>query len=175
MTANLSEDVFREISYGLYIVTSMDGDKGNGQIVNTVLQVTSEPPKFAVIVNRKNLTHDYILRSGVFGVSVLSEETPMTFIGLFGFKSGRDVDKLANANHIRGVTGCPLVTEHALGVLECNVANYLGVGTHTIFVGEVVNSQTVGIGKPLTYEYYHSHLKGKTAKNAPTYIADKKK
>ncbi len=175
MTETVSQDVFREISYGLYVVTSKDGDKGNGQIVNTVLQVTAEPPKFAVIVNRKNLTHDYILRSGVFGVSVLSEETPMTFIGLFGFKSGRDVDKLEKANHIIGVTGCPLVTEYALGVLECNVVNYLGVGTHTIFVGEVVHSQTLGAGKPLTYEYYHSHLKGKTAKNAPTYIAEKKK
>ncbi len=174
MSVNLSYDVFREISYGLYIVTSRDGEKGNGQIVNTVLQVTSEPPKFAVIVNRKNLTHDYILRSGVFGVSVLSVDTPMTFIGLFGFKSGRDVDKLSKTTYIEGITGCPLVTEHALGVLECTVANYLGVGTHTIFVGEVVQSQTVGTGKPLTYEYYHSHLKGKTAANAPTYQADKK-
>lgn len=174
MDGNLSQDVFREISYGLYVLTSKDGDKGNGQIVNTVLQVTSEPPKFAVIVNRLNLTHDYILRSGVFGVSVLSEDTPMTFIGLFGFKSGRDVDKLAKTTYIKGITGCPLVTQHALGVLECNMVSYLGVGTHTIFVGEVVHSQTLGSGRPLTYEYYHSHLKGKTAKNAPTYIAEKK-
>ncbi len=174
MTGNLSQDVFREISYGLYVVTSMDGSRGNGQIVNTVLQVTSEPPKFAVIVNRKNLTHEYIVRSGVFGVSVLSEDTPMNFIGLFGFKSGRDIDKLANAKHFTGITGCPLVTEHSLGILECNVVNFLGVGTHTIFVGEVVHSQTLGSGRPLTYEYYHSHLKGKTAKNAPTFIADMK-
>ncbi|MGD9817719.1 MAG: flavin reductase family protein [Desulfomonilaceae bacterium] len=174
MSGTLSHEVFREISYGLYVVTSKDGEKGNGQIVNTVLQVTSDPPKFAVIVNRKNLTHDYILQSGVFGVSVLSQDAPMTFIGLFGFKSGRDVDKLAKTSFIKGITGCPLVTEHALGILECNVVNFLGVGTHTIFVGEVVQSQVLGSGRPLTYEYYHSHLKGKTAQNAPTYIADKK-
>lgn len=173
MSVVLSHDVFREISYGLYVVTSKDGEKGNGQIVNTVLQVTSEPPKFAVIVNRKNLTHDYILKSGVFGVSVLSEDAPMIFIGLFGFKSGRDIDKLANTTYIEGVTGCPLVTEHALGVLECNVVNYLGVGTHTIFVGEVIQSMALGSGRPMTYEYYHTHLKGKTAKNAPTFIAQK--
>lgn len=173
MSGKLSYDVFREISYGLYVVTSRDGEKGNGQIVNTVLQVTSEPPKFAVIVNRENLTHDYIMKSGVFGVSVLSEDTPMTFIGLFGFKSGRDVDKLGKTTYIQGITGCPLVTEHALGVLECNVVIYLGVGTHTIFVGEVVQSQALGNGRPLTYEYYHTNLKGKTARNAPTFIDGK--
>jgi len=97
----------------------------------------------------------------------------MIFIGLFGFKSGRDIDKLANTTYIEGVTGCPLVTEHALGILECNVVNYLGVGTHTIFVGEVIQSMALGSGRPMTYEYYHKHLKGKTAKNAPTFIAQK--
>jgi len=161
--------VFNEVSYGLYVVTSVFEGRMNGQVVNTVLQVTSDPPRFGVIINRKNMTHDIILQSGVFGVSILSQDAPMTFIGLFGFRSGRDIDKLSQAKWIEGKTGCPLVTECALGIMEAKLFKTMDVGTHTIFVGDIVDARAVGDGKPMTYEYYHVHLRGKTAKNAPTY------
>ena len=80
-------------SYGLYILTSKKGDRLNGQIVNTVFQVAAEPPTFAVSVNKQNLTHEYISESKVFVASILSTEAPMTLIGKWGFKSGRDTDK----------------------------------------------------------------------------------
>ena len=141
MISGLNRKVFTQISYGLYIVTSHLEGKLNGQIVNTVLQVTSEPPRVAVIINKNNLTHEFISKSKVFGASVLDASTPMTFIGLFGFKSGRTEDKLSKAQHILGSTGVPLVTEHALSVLESKVIDEIDVGTHTLFVGDAINAE----------------------------------
>jgi len=173
MISGLNRQVFTQISYGLYIVTSHLDVKLNGQIVNTVLQVTSEPPRVAVIINKNNLTHEFISKSRAFGASVLDTSTPMTFIGLFGFKSGRNEDKLAKAQHIMGSTGVPLVTEHALSILEARVINEIDVGTHTLFVGDAISAEVIRGGEPLTYSYYHTHLKGKSPKTAPTYNPDK--
>ncbi len=173
MISGLNLQVFTQISYGLYIVTSHLDGKFNGQIVNTVLQVTSEPPRVAVIINKNNLTYEFISKSRVFGASVLLTSTPMTFIGLFGFKSGRNEDKLSKAKYILGSTGAPLVTEHCLSVLEAKVIDEIDVGTHTLFVGDVVAAEILGEGEPLTYAYYHTHLKGKSPKTAPTYNPDK--
>lgn len=169
MSPELDRRVFRDLSYGLYIVSSRDGDRYNGQIVNTVIQVTSEPARVAVIINKQNLTHEFIVKSGMFGVSVLDETTPMTFIGLFGFKSGRDIDKFAKIGFKLGVTGCPLVTEHALSVLEARLIDQIDLGTHTIFIGDTVNSETLREGRPLTYRYYQEYLKGKAPPAAPTF------
>lgn len=141
----------------------------NGQIVNTVIQVTSDPARAAVIVNKQNLTHEFILKSGLFGVSVLDESAPMTFLGPFGFRSGRDVDKLSKVNYKIGITGCPLVLEHALSVLEAKVIDQIDLGTHTIFIGDTVNAEVLKEGRPLTYRYYQEFLKGKAPATAPTY------
>ncbi|MEJ2718970.1 MAG: flavin reductase family protein [Deltaproteobacteria bacterium] len=173
MLTGLNRQVFTQLSYGLYVVTSHLDEQLNGQIVNTVLQVTSEPPRVAVIINKNNFTHELISKSRVFGASVLDASTPMIFIGLFGFKSGRDVDKLAKAEFIRGSTGVPLVTEHTLSVLEARVIDEVDVGTHTLFVGEVIAAELLRSGEPLTYAYYHTHLKGKSPKSAPTYNPEK--
>ncbi len=173
MVSGLNRQVFTQISYGLYIVTSLREGKTNGQIVNTILQVTSEPPRVAVIINKNNLTHEFIAKSRIFGASVLDTATPMTFIGLFGFKSGKNEDKLSKVQFVQGSTGVPLVTEHALSVLEARVTDEIDVGTHTLFVGDVVTAEVLRSGEPLTYAYYHTHLKGRSPKNAPTYNPDK--
>jgi ferric-chelate reductase [NAD(P)H] len=170
MSPAVDRKAFRDLSYGLYVVTSRDEGRLNGQVVNTVIQVTSDPPRVAVIINKKNLTHDYILKSKVFGVTVLEESAPMSFFGPFGFRSGRDVDKLAHIAFKQGVTGCPLLSEHALSVLEAEVFNQIDLGTHTIFIGNVVNSEVLKAGRPLTYHYYHETLKGKSPPNAPTFV-----
>ena len=169
MSPAIDRRAFRDLSYGLYIVTSRDQEKINGQIVNTAIQVTSDPPRLAVIINKKNLTHALIAKSRIFAVSVLEESTPLTFIGPFGFRSGRDIDKFAKVLFKEGVTGCPLVTDHALSVVEAKVFDQIDLGTHTIFVGDVVNSEVIKDGRPLTYQYYHENLKGKSPPNAPTY------
>ena len=130
-------------------------------------------PRVAVIINKNNLTHEFISRSQVFGASVLDTSTPMTFIGLFGFKSGRDVDKLSEVEFMLRSTGVPLVTEHCLSVLEAKVIDEVDVGTHTLFVGNAVGAELLQSGEPLTYAYYHTHLKGKSPKAAPTYNPEK--
>jgi ferric-chelate reductase [NAD(P)H] len=169
MSPEVDRRVFGDLSYGLYIVTSRDGDLLNGQIVNTVIQVTSDPPRVAVIINKDNLTHEYISKSKVFGVSVLDEATPMKFLGPFGFRSGRDINKFEEVEFTRGITGCPLVTEHAISLLEAEVFDQIDLGTHTIFVGDAVNSEVLSEGQPLTYQYYRDFLKGKSPPKAPTY------
>jgi flavin reductase (DIM6/NTAB) family NADH-FMN oxidoreductase RutF len=170
MGPEIDRRAFRDLSYGLYIVTSRDNDRINGQVVNTVIQVTSDPPRVAVIINTQNLTHEFITKSRVFGVIVLAESAPLSFFGPFGFRSGRDFDKFAKVSYQKGTTGCPLLTEHTLSVLEVAVSEQVAMGTHTIFVGPVVASQVLREGAPLTYHYYHTVLKGKSSKNAPTYI-----
>jgi ferric-chelate reductase [NAD(P)H] len=169
MEQKVNRSVFRDLSYGLYIVASLDQGRLNGQVVNTVIQVTSEPPRVAVIINKKNLTHEFILKSKVFSASVLEESTPMTFLGPFGFRSGRDIEKISKVAFKKGITGCPLIVEHALSVLEAEVIDQIDLGTHTIFIGTVVNSEVLKKGTPLTYQYYHQELKGKSPPNAPTF------
>lgn len=169
-TAQVDDMALWSLSYGLYILTSHRDGKHNGMVCNTVFQVTSEPKRIAVCVNKKNLTHEYISSSGVFAVSVLDEKTPMRFIGLFGFRSGKDVDKLSQVNFKEGVTGSPFVTDNAVAVIETKVLEQVDVGTHTIFVGEVVAAKVLKEGTPLTYAVYRQVMKGKAPRNAPTYI-----
>ena len=173
MCAELNRKAFENLSYGLYIVTSRNENRLNGQIVNTVIQVTSEPPRVAVIINKKNLTHEYISQRQQFGVSVLEEAAPLTFFGPFGFRSGRDYDKLSKVQFKEGTTGCPLVTEYTLSVLESKVIEQIDLGTHTVFIGDVVSSEVLKEGVPLTYRYYRENLKGKPSQYSPTYTPTK--
>ena len=165
----------QKCSYGIYIVCSTKDGKLNGQIVNTVFQVTSEPPRVSVSINKSNYTHEFITASGVFTVSIMERDTPMTLIGQFGFKSGRDIDKFKGVNHIVGVTGAPVVTDNALSYIECKVVGSLDVGTHTLFVGEMVEAKVLRDGEPMTYEYYHKVKGGKSPKTAPSFVAEEPK
>ena len=173
MDAEIDRSVFRDLSYGLYIIASKDKDRMNAQVVNTITKVTSEPPRVAVIINKKNYTHELIVKGKAFSASISEKSTPMTFLGPFGFKSGRDFDKLSKVSFPSGITGCPLITEHALSVLEAEVIDLVDLGNHTVFIGNVINSEILKEGVPLTYQYYHTVLKGKSPPNAPTYEAKK--
>jgi flavin reductase (DIM6/NTAB) family NADH-FMN oxidoreductase RutF/rubredoxin len=160
----------QRITYGLYVVgSSLDG-RLNGQIANTVFQVTAEPPKLAACLNKNNLTHEFVARSRIFSVSVLDRDTPMQLIGLFGFKSGREVNKFSMVKHTTGRTGAPLLLENTLAHVECEVVSEHDVGTHTVFIGRVVNASIVGQGEPLTYAYYHQVKRGGVPKTATTYV-----
>jgi len=161
-----------KISYGLYVVSSKMDQKFNGQIANTVFQVTSEPPTIAVSINKENLTHEFIQRGKVFTASILAKETPMEFIGRFGFKSGKEVEKFKDVSHKAGITGAPIVLENTVGYLEAEVINSLDVGTHTLFIGKVVASEIIKDEEPLTYAYYHEVKRGTTPEAAPVYIKE---
>jgi flavin reductase (DIM6/NTAB) family NADH-FMN oxidoreductase RutF/rubredoxin len=161
-------------SYGLYIVCSNADEKYNGQIVNTVFQVTAEPPRIAVSINKENLTHQYVSQSGVFTASILSTEATMPFIGTWGFKSGRDIDKFKGANFKTGATGAPVLLDYTLAYLEAEVEQAIDVGTHTLFIGKLVEAEVVSEGEPMTYAYYHNIRKGKTPERAATYVKEDK-
>ncbi|MBT3362857.1 MAG: High molecular weight rubredoxin [Chloroflexi bacterium] len=162
------------ISYGLYVVCSGTGDKLNGQIANTVIQVSAHPPTLSVCINKENLTHKLITQSGVFTVSVLSQNAPLSFIGNFGFKSGRDTSKLDGINYKIGQTGAPVVLENAVAYFEVKVNHQTEVATHTDFIGELVAAEVLTKDEPMTYAYYHKVKKGTTPKNAPSYVEEKK-
>jgi ferric-chelate reductase [NAD(P)H] len=162
-----------KLGYGLYVVTSLKENRLNGQIANTVFQITSEPPTIAVSINKTNLTHEFIKQSKVFAASILSQDTPLSFIGHFGFKSGRDLDKLSGTNYKIGETGAPLVTDNTLAYLEARVSKEVDAGTHTIFIGELVGAEVIKEGEPMTYAYYHQVKRGTTPKTAPVYIEEK--
>lgn len=164
-----------KLSYGLYVVTSRKGEKLNGQIANTVFQITSEPPTVAVSINKNNLTWEYIKESGVFAVSVLRQDTPLDFIGHFGFKSGRDIDKLEGINYKMGQTKAPIVIDNAVSYLEAEVVNEMDMGTHTVFASRVVDAEVLTDDVCMTYDYYHQIKRGVTPKTAPSYVAEEKK
>lgn len=167
MSKQLDPRAFWNISYGLYIVSSCCDGKLNGQISNSVIQVTDSPAMILSCMNKTELTHEYISKSGHFSISVLEEDTPMKLIGLFGFKSGRDVDKLSQVEYKEGLTGCPMVTTNAVAILEAKVVQTVDVGTHTLFIGEVVYSELLKQARPMTYAYYHQVKKGKEPDTSP--------
>ena len=170
----MNTKALHKLSYGLYVVTSKKDDRLNGQIANAVIQVTSEPPTIAASINHNNLTWEYIKSSRVFAVSVLCEDTPMTFIGRFGFRSGRELNKLEGVDYRTGITGAPIVLENAAAFMEVRVTQEIDVGTHTIFIGELVDADIISDKTCLTYEHYHQVKGGKTPKAAATYIAETK-
>lgn len=170
-------EAFFKVTYGLFILGSKSKDgKLNGHINNTTMQVTSEPPRFTVTSNNDNLTTEYIKESGVFAVSILQQDTDINFMGPWGFQTGRDINKFSeNLNYKIGKTGAPVVLDNCVAYIECKVLNTIDVGTHLIFVGEVVDADILdNPQKPLTYTYYRDVIKGTSPKNAPTYV-DKSK
>lgn len=163
-----------KIGYGVYLIGAKKGDKINGQIANTIFQIASEPPTIAVSINKNNLTWQYIHESQAFSASVLDNETPLTFIGQFGFKSGRDTNKFEGVNYKIGVTGSPVVTDHAVSYLEVKVTQEVDAGTHTVFIGQLVDAGVLSDKGTLTYEYYQQVKRGTTPKSAPSYHAPQK-
>ena len=165
-----------KISYGMYVVCSKNDGHYYGQIANTVVQTTAEPAMVAVCLNKKNLTHDFVEASRVVTISVLSTETPMEFIGRFGFKSGRDIDKFEGVSTKPGVTGVPIVLDNAIAYLEAEVVASMDAQTHDVFLAKIVDADILDENaEPMTYAYYHMVKGGKSPKTAPTYIKEQPK
>ncbi|MEW6662401.1 MAG: flavin reductase [Bacillota bacterium] len=154
----IKESLFK-ISYGLYVVSSKDREnKINAQICNTVFQITSEPPRVALGINRNNLTHDYIVQSQALAVTVLGTAN-MELVKHFGFQTGRSVDKFAGMEYsLSPATGCPILAQ-GIAYLDCRVIPELSVnmGTHTLFIADVIDGNIFGEDPPLTYGYYRAN------------------
>ena len=166
----MQPEALHRIGYGLYVVGSVRDGRANAQIANAVMQVCAEPAAVAVCLNKLNLTHEYVSASRKLVVSVLSEEAPLQFIGRFGFKSGRDADKFEGVDTVAGVTGVPIVAQHANAYFEIEVERELDVWTHTLFAGWVVAARVLNGTPPMSYAFYHDVKRGVTPRNAPSYI-----
>lgn len=166
----MNKNALKNVSYGMYIVSSIKDGKANGQIANTAFQITSDPPIFAISINKGNLTHEYIETSHLFSLSILNTSADFKFIGQFGFRSGKDIDKFSNIQSITGETGVPIIIEKSNAWLEFKVINSVDLLTHTLFFGELVNAEVLNDVEAMTYDYYHNIIKGKSPKSAPNYI-----
>jgi len=158
------------MTYGMYVLCSKKDNKFNGQLCNTVFQVCSEPPVVACALNKQNLTNEFVAASKVFTASILDKDTPLRFIGNFGFKSGREVDKFEGVQYKLGEVGAPIVVDNAVAYIEAKVIDQVDVHTHTIFIGEIVAADVIKEGEPMTYDYYHKVRRGTTPTTAPTFV-----
>lgn len=150
------------IGYGLYVLTAREGKKDNGCIVNVVAQATDTPLQMIITVNKKNYTHDMIMHTGVFNVSMLTEKTPMDVFKHFGFQSGRDVNKFENcpAEH-RATNGVLYIPNYTNAFISGKVVKTVDLGTHTLFIAQVTEAKSLGDDPSLTYSYYHQNIKPK--------------
>ena len=159
------------MSYGVYIVGTLDNTRPTGCVANSIMQVTSSPATIAISINHDNYTNSCIAKSGKFAFSILAVNSDPAVIGTFGFRSGKDVDKFAEVDY-ELVEEMPVI-KNSCGYVVCNVINKMELPTHTIFLGEVIAGETYSEDKEaMTYAYYHKVVKGKAPKNAPTYLPE---
>ena len=164
-------DTFFKVSYGLYLVSAKYQDTKAGYVANTVFQVTAKPPKFGISCNKDNFAAEIIKQNGAFAFSVLSEKASMSLIGNFGYRSSHEIDKFRGVNYFIGETGSPIITDSCLAWFDCKLTDTFDVGTHLLFIGEVIASDLIDSAtKSLTYLYYREVMKGFSPKNAPTYL-----
>jgi flavin reductase (DIM6/NTAB) family NADH-FMN oxidoreductase RutF len=149
------------IGYGLYVVTSNDGKKDNGLIVNTVSQVTSTPNQIAVTINKANYSHHVIKQTGKMNVNCLSTEAPFAVFEQFGFKSGRSVDKFADCTPLRSDNGLAFLPRYINSFMSLEVESYVDLDTHGMFICTVTESRVINDQPTMTYTYYQDNVKPK--------------
>lgn len=168
-------EAFFKVTYGMYIITTGTRQKQGGYIANTAFQVTSDPPRFAISCHKDNFSAEIIKESRNFVISVMEREAPPQLIGDFGYNSSKEFDKFKAKNYFRGKTGAPIIADSTLAWFECELVDFTEIGTHIIFIGEVIDYDLLDDeGVPLTYDYYREVKKSFSPKNSPTYI-DKSK
>lgn len=151
------------IGYGLYVVTSNDGNKDNGLIVNTVTQVTNTPNRVAVTINKQNYSHHVIKQTGIMNVNVLSTDAPFKVFERFGFCSGRTTDKFAGCELYRSDNGLVFLPRYINSFMSLKVESYVDVGTHGIFICEVTEARVMNANETMTYTYYLNNVKPRPA------------
>ena len=149
------------IGYGLYVVTSNDGTKDNGFVCNTVCQVTNTPNRVAVTINKQNYSHDTIKATGKMNVNCLSTETPFKVFEVFGFQSGRNVNKFEGCTPLRTEYGLVCLPKYVNAVISLEVEQYIDLDTHGMFICAVTEAQNLSKVETMTYTYYQSNVKPK--------------
>lgn len=149
------------LGYGLYVVTSNDGKKDNGLIVNTVTQVTNTPNRLAVTINKENYSHHVIKQTGKMNINCLTEDAPFKVFETFGFQSGRNVDKFADCTPLRSDNGLIFLPRYINSFLSLKVEQYLDLDTHGMFICSVTEARVLSDRESMTYAYYHENVKPK--------------
>ena len=149
------------LSYGLYVLTAREGDRDLGCIVNTVTQLTENPTRIAVSVNKQNFTNEVIQRTGVFNVSVLTEAATMDLFRHFGFQSGRDVDKFAGRTDPTSENGLRYIDGPANALISGKVEQAIDCGTHMLYIALVTEARKLSDAPSMTYAYYFANVKPK--------------
>ncbi|NLN56124.1 MAG: flavin reductase [Clostridiales bacterium] len=154
-----------KIGYGLYVLTAKEGERHNGCIINTTVQVTDNPNRISICVSKSNFTHGMIWHTGEFNISVLTTSAPYQLFKDFGFRSGKDEDKFAGRTDTAySQNGLIYLTEHTNAYLSCKVVSALDLGTHTLFIADVTDGKNLSGEESVTYSYYHSNIKPKPDK-----------
>ncbi|MEE0784618.1 MAG: flavin reductase, partial [Oscillospiraceae bacterium] len=161
--ATIEKAAYRKLTYGLFVLTAQQDGKDNGCIINTAQQLTSTPGRITIAVSKQNLTHDMILQTGRFNVSVLTQSAPFALFQRFGFQSGRTVDKFAGLAFQRSADGLAYLAEHANAFFSARVVDALDYGSHTLFIAEVTEAAALSSESSVTYDYYFAHIKPKPA------------
>lgn len=162
--SNINSKSMRKFSYGLFVLSTKLGERTNACISNTAIQISSGPLSLGLAVNKGNLTHDMILDSGEFNLSILHKEAPFEVFELFGLKSGRDIDKFSQIEHKFLENGIPVLPQYANAVMSAKVVNTVDCGTHTLFVAEITEADVVSAIESMTYDYYFAEVKPKPKK-----------
>lgn len=151
-----------KLSYGLFVLTSKDGDKDNGCIINTAIQAASSPNQLSICVNKANYTHDMIVKSKTFNISTISEAADFELFKHFGFQSGKDVNKFDGYQHFnRSQNGITYITAGTNSFISVKVDKIIDLGSHSMFIGEITDIELLSDDKSATYEYYLNNIKPK--------------
>jgi flavin reductase (DIM6/NTAB) family NADH-FMN oxidoreductase RutF len=149
------------IGYGLYVITSNDGKKDNGLIVNTVTQVTNTPNRIAVTINKENYSHHVIKQTGKMNINCLSTDAPFRVFEVFGFQSGRNVDKFADCTPLRSDNGLVFLPRYINSFMSLKVEQYVDLDTHGMFICSITEARVLSDRETMTYSYYHANVKPK--------------
>ena len=163
----LDPNAMFKFSYGLFVLTARDGSKDNGCIINTAIQAASSPLRIALAVNKANLTHDMILKTGAFNLSIISESAPFELFRQFGFSSGRDKDKFSEGAALaeRASNGIYFIKKNTNCMISAALINSYDAGSHTIFTGDAAESAVLSNERSATYQYYFDNIKPKQQKS----------
>ena len=159
--AQVDGSAFFKIGYGLYVVTSRDGVRDNGLIVNTVAQVADNPTRIAVTINKANYSHHVIRQTGEMNVNCLSVDAPFSVFERYGFQSGRNADKFEGVSLARTDNGLAILPQYANAVMSLKVEQYVDLGSHGMFLCSVTEARVISDRPTMTYTYYQENVKPK--------------
>lgn len=168
----MDKQLFRDITYGMYVVTTIDEEKRNvGCVINTLTQITSENPIITISLNKDNYTNRALKWNRLFAISIISTETSKDLITKFGYHSSKDTDKFQDTEY-ELIDNIPVIKENTCGYILAEYIDSVDCNTHDVIIAKVITTKKVNNNIPMTYAYYHENLKGLSPKNAPTYVEE---